>query len=653
MESSTGAVNVSTAAQTLGVSPATARNWIKSGFLPARFKQSRYSILSKDIAMAKARLLSSQQGRLRHRANKIRSQKTFVPTEYMSCSQDRDRINRVLLFAQKHALPVDTVLFFTALNLLNKCNIVTNLSIKNIGRWSRLRFSNQQIKKELSLWHQRVPQKFIKSACAFLIETPLPMQQDGLGAVYQSSLKEGGKSSTGSYYTPVKIVRPMVQEYLRPGQRAMDPCCGTGQFLLAFCDRVDHPCDVYGFDCDPMAIQIARLNVLLKFKNKNFRPNIFCKNALVDAPLKETCSVQHDAPQDFHFVATNPPWGAQFSTNEMIYLNSRYAHIQSKESFSYFISKSFEWLAPGGVASFILPEAVLNVKAHKDIRLDVLKKFQIQKVIYCDRVFKNVFTPVIRLDLKKTKTSCHRASVQVENAAHENVTYKADQKKWLKNKDYVFNIQAQPQDLKIIDKIYSMQHTNLQNQAQWALGIVTGNNNFFLSPTKKKGWVPIYRGKDVKPFCLAEPLQYINLQPHKFQQMAPEHLYRSREKLIYRFISKKLVFAYDGGQNFTLNSANIVKPHIANYPTKVVAALFNSSAYQFIFQKKFSSIKVLRSHLEQLPLPLWSEDVYDHICKSVDAIIEKHIGFYHLDNDIMDALSLSIREKKHIWKSID
>ena len=32
--------------------------------------------------------------------------------------------------------------------------------------------------------------------------------------------------------------------------------------------------------------------------------------------------------------------------------------------------------------------------------------------------------------------------------------------------------------------------------------------------------------------------------PDKFQQCAPDDLYRAQEKLIYKFISKNLVFAY-------------------------------------------------------------------------------------------------------------
>ena len=54
------------------------------------------------------------------------------------------------------------------------------------------------------------------------------------------------------------------------------------------------------------------------------------------------------------------------------------------------------------LVSFVLPESILNVRIHKDIREIILKTAQIKKVIYLNRIFKNVFTPVVRLDLEKS-----------------------------------------------------------------------------------------------------------------------------------------------------------------------------------------------------------------------------------------------------------
>ena len=664
------AVGIAQASEALNISSATLRNWIKSRSIEAHKINNRYQMYQHDVEAVRLRLASQHNTKLRHRANKFNSQRRFVPSEYVTQQTDVDKINCIVQFAKNFSVPLQLTLFYTALNFLKHHGVVKNVSVKNIKSWQGLIFFNAQIKKEMSLWRQEIKDCYFGEKHKFLIETPLPTQRDCLGALYQSCLHEGGKAASGAYYTPSNLVEAIVEERLQPHSTALDPCCGTGQFLLAFGDKIKNPLNIYGFDCDKTAVRIARLNLLVKFKHKNFSPNIFCKNALIDASQMDDlrafssraqgCDIlnkaqAHNVPNDFHVVATNPPWGARFSSKELAALRGAYAHIASSESFSYFVSKAFDWLRPGGVASFILPESILNVKAHQDIRFNILKKFHTSKIVYLGRVFKNVFTPVIRLDLKKNRYRKPALRAQIQKNTQVQLhgrAYKVPQATWLQNKDYIFNIQACNKDIKIMDKIYSSQHTTLRDKAQWALGIVTGNNGKFLSDAQGLGYEPVYRGRDVNKFCLAPASTYIKCRPQQFQQMAPLALYRAREKLIYRFISKKLVFAYDDTQSLTLNSANILIPKIPNYFLKVVAALFNSSAYQFIFQKKFSSIKILRNHLEQLPLPSLSVADECRVLECVDAIIAGQDRALMLDDYIMSLLGLSSLEKKYIWQSV-
>ena len=132
--------------------------------------------------------------------------------------------------------------------------------------------------------------------------------------------------------------------------------------------------------------------------------------------------------------------------------------------------------------------------------------------------------------------------------------------KWMNNHDFIFDIHSNKFDSKIIDKIYQTKHITLKDKAIWALGIVTGNNKKFITSEDKSGFEPIYKGKDVKKFILDKPSSYIQFKPKKFQQVAPEEKYRVKEKLIYKFISKNLIFAYDNRKRLTLNSANILIP---------------------------------------------------------------------------------------------
>jgi site-specific DNA-methyltransferase (adenine-specific) len=88
-----------------------------------------------------------------------------------------------------------------------------------------------------------------------------------------------------------------------------------------------------------------------------------------------------------------------------------------------------------------------------------------------------------------------------------------------------------------------------------------------------------------------------------FQQVAPKELYEAPEKLIYRFISSKLVFYHDTNQSMILNSANLVIPDEA-FPVsmKVLARYLSSDFMNWVYGKIFSTHKVLRSDIERLPI---------------------------------------------------
>ncbi len=643
VNSNEAVLNLESTATFLGISTATVRNWVKCGHLQTFNENTRNFFHKKDIENIKLKILNGDLEKLSKRANKAKAGKTFVPNEYMQDSNSFDELTTIIDFIKNNNIDLFPALLLISLNLLKKEKILLKINIEDIIQKKDLSFANKQISEEIKSWLSEIKEGELKEKFSFLLDCNIPKQRDVLGFLYQSLLLEGKKSQSGSYYTPSNIVDEIIANYVKKDSRVLDPCCGTGQFLLAFSDVVENPENIYGIDSDEIAVRIARLNILIKFKDRDFAPNIICKNTLFEIDNYDLFSSNDENIKNFDIVATNPPWGVHFSREDSERLKKTYPTITSLESFSYFLKKSIDLLRNGGVSSFILPESILNVKTHRDIREIILKNSQIKKIVYLNRVFKNVFTPVIRLDFKKNKTNNNKVLI-----CKENNRYFVEQARWLSNQDYIFDIHASEFDTEIIDKIYRTGHTTLENKADWALGIVTGNNKEFIADKPKDGFEPIYKGRDVERFTLDKPLNYIQFVPEKFQQIAPTEKYRAKEKLIYRFISKYLVFAYDDKQKLTLNSANIVIPKIPNYPIKIIAALFNSSLYQFIFQKKFSSIKVLRSHIEQLPLPLWDSEIFSEIIKLVDKTTSDENNFIKLDNYIMDKFALSSEEKNYI-----
>ena len=527
-------IDLEKAASFLGISTATVRNWVKCGYLQAHTTDNRYFHIE-EIENVKANIKNGDLNKLNGRANKSKAERTFIPDEYLQEGVGVDDITKIINFVSVNNIDISLSLLLLSLNSLQREKMLSSITITDLIS-KNLVFANKQIGEEVKAWLSEIKKSDIKSEYAFLLDCTIPKQRDTLGFLYQSLLLEGKKSQSGSYYTPEVIVNEIIKDYAQKDSKIFDPCCGTGQFLLAFADVIENPKNIYGVDVDEIAVRIARLNILIKYKNQNFAPNIVCKNTLFEIGNYDLFSLNDENIRDFDVIATNPPWGVHFSKSDIDRLKTSFPKITSLESFSYFLKKSIDLLRDDGTLSFILPESILNVKTHKDIREIILTNTHIEKVSYLNRVFKNVFTPVIRLDLKKSKKENSQIEIRKDDE-----TYTAKQSKWKSNQDFVFDIHANGADTAIIDKIYNVHHTTLAGQADWALGIVTGNNKAYIASDKQKDFEEIYKGKDVEKLALSNPSNYIKFTPEKFQQVAPIEKYRAKEKLIYRFISKYLV----------------------------------------------------------------------------------------------------------------
>jgi hypothetical protein len=140
------------------------------------------------------------------------------------------------------------------------------------------------------------------------------------------------------------------------------------------------------------------------------------------------------------------------------------------------------------------------------------------------------------------------------------------------------------------------------------------------------------------------------------QQVAKEEIYRAPEKLVYRFVSKRLTFAYDASQRLFLNSANILIPKIPGASAKTVAAFLNSELFQFFYSQTFASGKVLKSELSELPFPELSPTLNRRLERRVDAVLagataeietinDEIFRWYRLDDAQIERIRTKNREK--------
>ena len=168
---------------------------------------------------------------------------------------------------------------------------------------------------------------------------------------------------------------------------------------------------------------------------------------------------------------------------------------------------------------------------------------------------------------------------------------------------------------------------------------------------KNKDNEVILKGSDICKYHTNPNSNYIVFNPQNFQQVAPIEMYRAPEKLLYRFISSQLVFAYDDKQTLSLNSCNIVIPKIEGMQIKYILAILNSSVSQFVYQKEFHSIKVLRAHMEHIPIPRVGKAIQNEIIAMTEPLIcgmgkeAAETCQKRLDCRIMDLFRLSAEEQ--------
>lgn len=640
-------ISVDNAAQIVGVSTATIRNWTKAGHLcPASTRPLTF--LEESILDLKKKINSNDFARLKTRANKATSEIRFFPEEYADNSMVALHVARIISCVKNDQLEVEPSIFLCALHLLaNKGEVflpsnIDPFDLKHCHSWAR-----QSVKNVMTEWRNSLNIKLknrYHNLCRILCSDA---EEDYLGLVYQSISSEGIKSEQGSYYTPTKLVSDSLSSIKNPITTFLDPCCGTGSFLVCAAKTFHlEPVNILGFDLDQIAANIARINLLLAYRDKDFMPKIYCMDSLSELATGEIFCETNSLLGSIDAIATNPPWGAYKNNSTKKRLSEA---ITTGETYSLFLEKSIRLLRNGGQLSFILPESILKIKTHSDIRSLIFREAKIKTISLLGRQFTGVYTPVIRLDLVK-ETPNEDWLVTIE---HGQNSHQVAQSRFRLNDNFTFDIHIKSNDEELLDRIYSVEHATLSGNAEWALGIVTGDNKKYIKSTQDLGAEPIYRGSDVYPYRLGNSCSYINFEPERFQQVANSRYYRSPEKLIYKFISKNLVFAYDDKQSLSLNSANVLIPKIPGMSIKVALAFLNSSVFQYIFMKKFSTHKVLRGDLEKLPFPQIDADTHSTIEHLVDAAIASDENIKNLRRAIFQAFRLNEQDASVIDNTLN
>lgn len=456
-------------------------------------------------------------------------------------------------------------------------------------------------------------QRIYKMLCNDPLEKIIPYNETyAFSVAYQILLNSGEKSRTGAYYTPKFIVNDILESLIEKNKSMLEPCCGVGffaiEYLFIYIKKFNElPQNlIFCNDIDPYAVQITKSNIEYLFPELKFQ--IKCEDGL---------ELQWN--QKFDFIITNPPYG----------IKHKHHTLKTTEIFSQFIYSSlFKYLNKNGIMNFVLPSSVLDVNKHKEIRKIILDQFSFERIKFYGKSFSGVFSDIVFIQIKNDKKINDKVHVILQDSFYINQQHFIDN-------NYIISISEQTEN-NYIDDYYKVPHMTL-NTASFNLGIVTGNNNFFLSDTPKKDTLPILSGKEIEPGKIIYKNQkYILNLLDKIQQK-PKNSYFLKNKIIYKFISNKIITAVDYSGILTLNSANFFIPDNKDCSLEYISAILNSEIMQKIHKiKNGNPLKILKQHLRILPIFIFPKETQLLIennyklglNKENDLIIEKQIRNY-------------------------
>lgn len=209
---------------------------------------------------------------------------------------------------------------------------------------------------------------------------------------YEKSLKSDYKKDKGIFYTDIELASNIIKFLnLSFDSVILDPCCGTGNFLI-MAKELGYE-KIFGADIDKGAISLAKKNIDKK--------NIKRLDTLANDAKQTLNKLNLKEPVDA--IIGNPPYAP--IAREIIIDTSDYLFLRKvKDSGSnLFVAamyRAFDLVKSNGTISYILPKNFLHVASYSVLRKTILNEKRIVSILDIGKYFKNVRGEQIVLTLQ-------------------------------------------------------------------------------------------------------------------------------------------------------------------------------------------------------------------------------------------------------------
>jgi predicted type IV restriction endonuclease len=444
--------------------------------------------------------------------------------------------------------------------------------------------------------------------------------------------------------------------------------------------------NIFGVDIDSQAVEVTKLSLLLKVLEGESQEtlrlfheralpdlgnNIKCGNSLIgpdffdnldidssDEELRRKINAfdwKSEFPEifsgknpGFHAIIGNPPYRSlrlgkkqkseDFVIVEYLLKKLPYGGCYKINLFGLFMEKCVQVMSLNGLFSFIIPNLFFTSHYFKDLRHYLLKEgtfvdlFDLRyKVFEHAEIGGNGIFVFARTKKPKSTRVATADSIEQFNepkAFYENPISFV--------KDPNANLMLDPSTRLLSKKLSKIKSVNLGEICTFYQGIITGNNDKFLSNSRSgEKWEKIIRGRDIERYDLKFGGTYVLYAPERLWSNTNKKMFRVKEKLISRQTSDRLVAVLDTEGYFTLDSTHVIHLKEPVFSLKYLLGIYNSKLLNFFYKTQvresgrvFAQVKVV--NLKPLPIHTIDFDnpeektMHDKMVKLVDRMLDLH-----------------------------